>query len=152
MRNKCSFKILHGCDSLDLPYMYDILFKGDKDTIFDFTSRIIDTRFLCEYYRASIEDEKKCSIYDALLYFETINMQKFEYLNNTHDYMGPVQDISWNIHKMSSHHVKYALYDVLFLKHFLSNIYSLANKNTPHIYKSYYLFIQVRYSQAWKLK
>ena len=53
--------------------------------------------------------------------------------------MGPVQDISWNIHRMSSHHVKYALYDVLFLKHFLFNIYSFANKNTPHLYNSYLL-------------
>ena len=58
MRNKCLYKILHGCDSLDLPYMYDVLFRGQKDVIMDFTETIIDTRFLCEYYRASIDEEK----------------------------------------------------------------------------------------------
>ena len=38
---------------------------------------------------------------------------------------------------MSSHHKKYALYDVLFLKHFLFKIYKKAYNITPKYYKSY---------------
>ncbi len=137
MRCKLLYKILHGCDSLDLPYMYDILFESNNQIIKDFTSTVYDTRFFCEYYKNTINEDKKCSIYDALKYFDVIDNNKFEELNNTHDYMGPVQDINWTIYKMSSHHKKYALYDVLFLKHFLFKIYKKAYKITPQYFKSY---------------
>jgi|SaaInlStandDraft_4_1057021.scaffolds.fasta_scaffold01721_10 hypothetical protein len=129
MRNKLIYKILHGADSLDLPYMYQEMFGGDKNIILDFTSKVVDTRFLCEYYKLSKDDGKACSIYDALLYFGTISQNKYDSLEKTHEYMGPVQDISWNVHKMSSHHLKYALYDVLFLMHFLFDIYKKAGKD-----------------------
>ena len=102
------YKILHGSDSLDIPYMYNIMFKNNKDTILKFTSKIFDTRFLCEYFRLSIDESKKCSIYNALQYFGTISEKKLQDLETTHDLMGPVQDVSWNIHKLSSFHVKYA--------------------------------------------
>lgn len=131
------YKILHGPDSLDIPYMYSVMFNNDKDTILKFTRKVIDTRFLCEYYRLSIDDGKKCSIYDALEYFGTISKEKFEWLEETHESMGPVQDISWNIHKMSSYHKQYALYDVLFLQHFLFDIYGKIQKDTPQYISSY---------------
>jgi hypothetical protein len=51
--------------------------------------------------------------------------------------MGPVQDISWNIHKASSYHIKYAYYDVLFLKHYLMDIYKKINIETPEYVYSY---------------
>lgn len=137
MRCKLLYKILHGCDSLDLPYMYDILFDSNIQIIKDFTSTVYDTRFFCEYYKNTVDEDKKCSIYDALKFFDVIDKNKFEELNNTHDYMGPVQDINWSIYKMSSHHKKYALYDVLFLKHFLFKIYKKAYTITPKYYKSY---------------
>jgi hypothetical protein len=69
MTNQDIYKILHGPDSLDIPYMYDIMFKGNKDVILEFTKKIFDTRFLCEYVRLSLGLDRKCSIYDALLYF-----------------------------------------------------------------------------------
>ena len=143
MTNQSIYKILHGCDSLDLPFMYDILFENNKDYIYDFTKNVYDTRFFCEYYKLTINEDKKCSIYDALLYFEVINKDKFEDLNKVHDYMGPVQDISWNINKMSSFHVKYALYDVLFLKFFLLNLFKLSYKNTKNYFKSYSLLAPI---------
>ena len=143
MTNNSCYKILHGCDSLDLPYMYEILFNNDSKLIKDFTTTVFDTRFFCEYYKLTLGMEKKCSIYDALLFFEVIDKNKFDELNTIHDYMGPVQDISWNIKKMSSYHVKYALYDVLFLKYFLLNIYKLSYKNTKKYFKSYLLIAPI---------
>lgn len=147
MKNKRLHKILHGPDSLDIPYMYDIMFNNDKDTILAFTRRLIDTRFLCEYFRLSTNEMvKRCSIYDALKYFNTITDKKFNDLNTTHDSMGPVQDISWNIHTMSSYHILYALYDVLFLKHFLSDIYTRIHNETPQYAPSYeYIYSIIRY-------
>ena len=143
MTNQSIYKILHGCDSLDLPFMYDILFENNKDYIYEFTKNVYDTRFFCEYYKLTINEDKKCSIYDALLYFEVINKEKFEDLNKVHDYMGPVQDISWNINKMSSYHVKYALYDVLFLKFFLLNLFKIPYRNTINYFKSYSLLAPI---------
>lgn len=137
MTNTKMYKILHGPDSLDIPYMYNIMFNKDVDKINNFTRKVVDTRFLCEYIRLSLGEEKKCSIYEALEYFGTITEDKHKELVEIHESMGPVQDISWNIHKMSSFHVKYALYDVLFLKHYLLNIYQRIKEKTPQYVPSY---------------
>ncbi len=137
MINQRIYKIFHGADSLDIPYTYEILLKNNKDYILKFTRKLLDTRFLCEYYRLSIGEDKKCSIYDALKYFKTITNKKYEMLEDTHEKMGPVQDINWNIHRMSSYHVSYALYDVLFLKHFMVDIFNHIKDNTPQYINSY---------------
>lgn len=130
-------KICHGSDSLDIPYLFQELFQNNLDVIKKFIEHTYDTRFLCEYYKNSVNDEKKCSIYDALKYFGTITNEKYVELNGISDSVGPNQDIIWNIHKMSSFHIKYALYDVYFLKQFMIDIYSLAKKETAAIYPSY---------------
>jgi len=137
MINTNIYKILHGADSLDIPYLYTVFFNNNKDLIIRFTKKVIDTRFLCEYFRSSLGEEKKCSIYDALLYFGSITEEKHKELNDTHDYMGPVQDISWNINKLSSHHARYALFDVLFLKRFLYDIFIKIKTETPKYIETY---------------
>lgn len=137
MCNRRIYKIMHGSDSLDIPYLFDEYFEKDKKSILKFNSKVIDTRFLCEYYRESLNEEKKCTIYTALSYFKTISNEKLLELETVHDNMGPVQDITWNINKMSSYHLKYALYDVLFLEKFLKDIYSSILKNTPKYVSTY---------------
>ena len=64
--NKYIRKILQGADSLDIPYMYQIMLQDDPDKIIAFTQTLIDTRFLCEYYKLTRNEESddKCSIYD----------------------------------------------------------------------------------------
>lgn len=116
LQNKYIKKILHGSDSLDIPYVYSTLLNGSKKDIVKFTNTLTDTRFLCEYYQLNKKEESKCSIYNALLYFGTINDDKFHFLEKTHENMGPAEDVSWNIHTMSEFQVLYGLYDVLFLK------------------------------------
>ena len=146
MSNKYIFKIFHGADSLDIPYTYNELLNNNLQNILKFTYKFVDTRFLCEYYRGSVGTEKKCSIYDALKYFDVIDSDKYDFLINTHDLMGPVQDISWNIHKLSSYHTKYAYYDVLFLPTLFEQIYKKAFNQTPKFYKFYrYLNIFTRF-------
>lgn len=130
-------KICHGSDSLDIPYLFQELFQNDLEIIKKFIENTYDTRFLCEYYKNSVNDEKKCSIYDALKYFGTINNEKYVELNGISDGVGPNQDIIWNIHKMSSYHIKYAFYDVYFLKQFLIDIHTKAKNETPTVYPSY---------------
>lgn len=118
-------KILHGADSLDLPYIFGELFNKNKSMIQNFISNMSDTRFLCEYVKiVNNEGNKKCSIYDALLYFDVISQLEYNDLNKLTISMGPVQDVNWNLYKMSSYHLKYTMYDVLFLEKFVKNIYA----------------------------
>lgn len=137
------YKVFHGADSLDLPYMYSEFFKNDKDKILKFTRKFIDTRFLCEYVRASKMEEGKCSIYDAMLYFGTISKEKYDELQKINESMGPIQDVMWDIKKMSSFHIKYAYYDVLHLLDFLNDIYKTILKETPEYVRTYYYILQV---------
>ena len=142
MANKNIHKILHGADSLDIPFLFHTYFEDNKDIAKQFMKKYIDTRFLCEYFKQSIDDGKKCAIYDALEYFKVINKKQFDNLNNTHDGMGPVQDISWSIHTLDKYSTKYAYYDVLFLKTFIQKIFTCAKQKTPDKY-SFYIYIPV---------
>jgi hypothetical protein len=120
-------RILHGSDSLDIPYIYNDLLNNNKNNIINFTKTLIDTRFICEYIKIKNNESSNCSIYDALHYFGTINKNKKEYLENIHKNMGEPEDISWNIDNLSEYYIKYALYDVIFLKQFYHDIIQKSN-------------------------
>jgi hypothetical protein len=130
--NELICKIFHGCDAQDLPHIYDEILNDDDDLITKFTNSIIDTRFICEYYKMSVGNEKICTIYKALQSFNIITDEKYQFLENTHESMGPVQDIAWNINKMSTFHAKYAVYDVIYLKYLVCGIINLAIGNSHY--------------------
>jgi hypothetical protein len=130
------YKILHGAESLDIPYVFTEFFDNNKDYIMKFTNYMFDTRFLCEYTKIhNGEKERKCSIYDALLYFKVINKNKYDELTNNNTIMGPIQDVQWILKKMSSFHLKYVLYDVLYLKGFIQAIFLSANNNDSILFE-----------------
>lgn len=139
-------KIFHGSDSLDIPYVYQEMFKNDVTKIQLFTSHFVDTRFLCEYFRITVGQDKKCSIYDGLKYFGTITDEKYKLLDDINEKMQPVQDLQWQVRKMSSYHALYALYDVLFLKQFLLDIFKKAKLDIPQSYESFkYIIVITRF-------
>ena len=137
MENKKIFKIFHGADSLDIPYTLNHMFENDSAVIKKFMKKFVDTRFLCEYFRGSLDNTKKCTIYEALNYFGTIDNKKLNYLIETHDSMGPIQNISWNIHKLTPFHRKYAFYDVIYLPKLFTDIYKMAYDKTPDLFEFY---------------
>jgi len=141
--NKNAYKVFHGADSLDLPYLFSSVFDNDKEKILKFTKKYIDTRFLCEYVRNSKKEEGKCSIYDAMYYMGTLNKSKYDELLKISESMGPIQDVMWDIKKLSSFHIKYAFYDVLHLLDFMADIYKKINKETPSFIRSYYYIIEL---------
>jgi hypothetical protein len=133
------YKIVQGSDSLDIPYIFNELFQGNIDYIIQFVRRVIDTRFLCEFNKLTVPGaDKKCSIYDAMSFFGTIDGDKYNKLALINKNMGPIQNINWNINRMTQSHVLYALYDVLFLKKYLMDIFERARSDTPKLYRSYY--------------
>jgi hypothetical protein len=137
------YKIFHGGESLDLPYIYEYLLRSDKKLIIKFTKKYIDTRFLCEYYRKSIGENGRCSIYDALLYFKTINQSTYEELNKINKDSGPIYRIVWDVKKLDELNIKYAFYDVYYSIDLLMDIYKAITHFTPVNIRSYYYINEI---------
>lgn len=135
--NRFIKKILHGSDSLDIPYMYEHMLANDPDKIIKFTKTLIDTRFLCEYYKLNKPNalDGRCSIYDsdnnssAVFYFGVIDEQQQQNLAKLlmEDLPAP-NDIVWRISKLNTSQLRYAVYDVLYLKWFYYRIIHLATE------------------------
>jgi len=104
------YKIFHGGDSLDFPYVFSLI--KDPVKISKFLSKSIDTRFLCEYYKITMNDTKKCSIYDAMLYFGALTRSKFDELEIMNKKIGPIWKVVWELNTMSENLLTYTIYDV----------------------------------------
>ena len=135
--NKSIKKILHGSDSLDIPYVYDHMLAQDSEKIISFTKTLIDTRFLCEYYKLTRDQpsDYKCSIYDedpsrsAVYYFGVISESQQNRLAELLQSMPAHHDIQWNIRKLPKSQVLYAQYDVIFLKYFYYRIIHMGTED-----------------------
>jgi hypothetical protein len=130
-------KILHGSDSLDIPYMYTQMLADDTEKIIKFTRSMIDTRFLCEYYKLSRSEnlDNRCSIYDqdssrsAIFFFGVISEKQQERLSEIIQSMPIHYDLDWRISTLSQSQILYAQYDVIFLKYFYYRIINVATKD-----------------------
>ncbi len=110
-------KILHGSESLDLPYLFDnIITNNDRDKFFN---NLIDTRYLCEYYNSSNNIDARCRIYELLLEMKVISQRKYNKLMENDKLMGNIWEINIDINKESfsknKQLIKYCVYDVLYL-------------------------------------
>lgn len=117
MCNHRIYKILHGSDSLDIPYTYNTFFNNNKEDIVKFTSSLIDTKYLCEYYHIDNKIEDKCKIKELLLEHNVINKIQYDNLVKNEEKMGNISDIKIDINNISDELFKYSMYDVLFLKY-----------------------------------
>ena len=117
MCNKYIYKILHGSDSLDIPYTFNDFFNNDKEKIIQFTNSLVDTKYLCEYHHLDNDIEDKCKIKELLLEHKIINQKHYDNLVKNEEKMGNISDIFIDIHNVSDELIKYSLYDVLFLKY-----------------------------------
>ena len=115
--NKYIKIILHGGDSLDIPYLFYTFFKNNKEEIIKFANNLIDTKYLCEYYHNDKEIDAKCKIKDILLELNIINQKKMDYLVENEIKMGNISEINIDINNISDELLKYSLYDVIYLKY-----------------------------------
>ena len=106
-------KILHGAESLDIPYLFNQLLVT-KENVDNFCKNFYDTKFLCEYMKID-SNNVSCSIYSILLTNNIINDSILERLNKIEETMGPVYMVEFDIYKMTDDMLNYCLYDVLFL-------------------------------------
>ena len=136
--DKC-YKILHGSDSLDIPYLYNELLYNDPKFIIKFNKKFIDTKFLCEYkYYLENNTLGKCKIYHVLKNDGIITENKYNELLENERKMGPIYDIIININKLSKELIEYTFYDVLYLYYLVKNYknlkeFSLINELTQFI-------------------
>lgn len=137
------YKIFHGAESLDLPYIFADLLKNNSRKIFKFIKKYIDTRFLCEYIRTNLQQGGRCSIYDAMLYFNIIDQDKYKTLERINKSLGPIQNTSWDINLLNDKKIKYAYYDVIYLDDLLFGIYDTILNRTPDYSRSYYYIIEI---------
>ena len=112
--NEHMIKILHGGESLDIPYLFDQVLK-DKKLIKSFCKNLFDTKYLCEYGHIEKGFNGKCSIYYLLEEYKIITHQKLLDLESIEEKTGPIYLIHIDIHKINFDIFRYSLYDVLFL-------------------------------------
>ena len=134
LTDKKSIKILHGGESLDLPYLFDDLLKSKSDKT-KFANNLVDTRYLCETYYIQNKIDYKCKIYYLLLKMKVISQDKLDELLGNENEMGPIYDIIIDVNKLSHALLKYTIYDVLFLPSLIKKFPStlLYNKLVPQL-------------------
>jgi hypothetical protein len=112
--NEQMIKIIHGGESLDIPYLFDQVLK-DKNLIYSFCKNLFDTKYLCEYAHIEKNMTGKCSIYYLLEEYKIVTHQKIVDLESIEEKTGPIYLINIDIHKMNFDIFRYSLYDVLYL-------------------------------------
>ncbi len=133
------YKIFHGAESLDLPYLFDNIIEG-KDKI-NFCNKLVDTRYLCEYYNSTqstdIITNFKCKIYDLLLGMKVINKKKYDELMKNDKMMGNIWEIDIDITKdkfiKNKELIKYCVYDVVYLPQLFNKFKQLLPMNIINI-------------------
>lgn len=116
-------KILHGSESLDIPYIFNELLVTKKN-IDNFCSNFYDTKFLCEYYNIMNKIKKSCSIYSLLEDHNIITHKKVKELEANEKDMGSISELTIDIYNMNDNILKYALYDVIFLPQLIKKLLS----------------------------
>lgn len=123
--HKQIYKILHGAESLDIPYVFNqLLIK--KELIDGFCTNFYDTRFLCDYYHIEKNIQGRCSIYYLLLEHQIITKEKFDELERIEEKTGPIYLINIDIHKLGFHVLRYSLYDVIYLPELIKKFLNMS--------------------------
>ncbi len=129
-------KILHGSESLDIPYLYENILN--ENDIYLFSKNLFDTRYMCEYYNSDNNIDGKCKIYDLLLSLKVIDKNKYDELYDNDKLIGNIWDVLIDVTKLSKEVAKYSAYDVIYLPNlyraFLkSGDYNIYNNIIPDI-------------------
>jgi hypothetical protein len=123
--HKRMIKILHGAESLDIPYLFNQLLIT-KDNIDNFCSNFYDTKFLCDYNNLTKHNDiQKCGIYHLLVNNNIISKKQYEKLEKIEEKTGPIYMIHIDIYKLSTGVLQYSLYDVLYLPELIKKFLKL---------------------------
>ena len=107
-------KILHGAESLDIPYLFKNIFINE-DLKIKFCNNLFDTRYLCEYYHIENNIDNKCKIYRILREMDVIDDKQLEMLLKNEEDMGPIYLIEIDVRNLNEFTMLYSAFDVLYL-------------------------------------
>lgn len=105
-------KILHGAESLDIPYLFNNIIKDSTKL---FCNNLFDTRYMCEYYNSVNNLENKCKIYELLLNMKVITKSIYNELMNNDKKLGDIWNIFIDVKNMSKELIEYCVNDVKYL-------------------------------------
>lgn len=107
-------KILHGAESLDIPYLFKNIFINNKLRN-QFCNNLFDTRYLCEYYHLENKMDAKCKIYRILRQMDVIDDNQLNMLLKNEEDMGPIYLIDIDVRNLDNNTMLYSAFDVLYL-------------------------------------
>jgi len=108
-------RILHGAESLDIPYLFDNILKSDEEQ-HKFGKYLIDTKYFCEYYHLENNiTDRRCKINYLIKQMDVMTKKQFEHLEEMEKKMGPIYKVIVDIRKLTDLIVLYTLTDVLYL-------------------------------------
>jgi len=136
MSNLNILKILHGSESLDVPYIIDDFYNHDINSSIDFFMSMIDTKYLCEYMNIVQKKPNICKIYDLLVNLKIITEEEKKTLDINEERMGEIFNIYIDINDLSQELITYAIHDVVYLIDLYNVLKNLMIKFNP---KDYYL-------------
>jgi hypothetical protein len=125
-------KILHGSESLDIPYLFhQLLIKNNLIKLF--CDNFYDTKYLCDYAHIKENKTTKCSIYFLLNEYNVMTDNKKEELEKIEEKTGPIYQVHIDINKMSNDILAYSLYDVIYLPDLIKKFMNLGKPYTDII-------------------
>ena len=107
-------KIVHGAESLDIPYLFKNIFTNNSLRT-KFCNNLFDTRYLCEYYHIENGFDTKCKIYHILREMNVINDDQLKMLLKNEEDMGPIYLIEIDVRNLNDFTMLYSAFDVLYL-------------------------------------
>lgn len=108
-------KVLHGAESLDIPYLFKNIFTTHKLRT-SFCNNLFDTRYLCEYYHLENNINNKCKIYSIL---KVINDTQLNMLIKNDEKMGPIYLIDIDVNKLNEPRSKKIQYYIVYLMYYI---------------------------------
>lgn len=138
MSNINILKILHGSESLDIPYLVEVFYNMESEPLINFFLSMIDTRYLCEYLNLSKSEPNICRIYDLLFKLKIIDEKEQKLLDLNEDKMGPIYEIFIDINNLSPELIAYSIHDVVYL---IDTYIALRNHIIKINSKDYYLLV-----------
>ena len=125
LTNTRIIKILHGSESLDIPYLFNQLLITSEN-INNFCIGFNDTKYLCDYLHLEKGLKGKCSIYNLLADNKVITQNKVIELEKIEEITGPIYLVEIDVHNMSEYILKYSLYDVIYLPELIKKFLSIS--------------------------
>jgi hypothetical protein len=107
-------KVLHGAESLDIPYLFDHVVM--KQNISKFCNNLFDTRYLCEYYNIENNTGGRCRIYELMKQMGAITTEQYNNMIQNDKKLGHIWEIHIDVRNMNNPRlIKYCVDDVEYL-------------------------------------